>query len=257
MNKQLTVTCDDCGLSEGINSATADLHERGIATAASIITNFPAAQHAFDLFARYPTLELGVHLNLSDGYPLTEIKRLSPLTWNDGRFQPKGILHLRAFFPGASFLELAEAELRAQIEVFVQAGLRPKHLTTHHHFHSISSLRGIVLRLADEYGVSWVRAHRVGAGVVPQNPFYTTGRRESNGVAIPDHLIGVKWWLGYDPERLLAVLKTLEGTVELVVHPCTPEDRSFPDGVSYLPRERFQERCYLENLYPLLSRLYA
>jgi len=259
MKKQLIITCDDCGLSEGINLAAAELHDRGMATAASVMTNFPAAEHAFDRFARYPALELGVHLNLTDGCPLTDIKGLSPLTWSDGRFQPKGILHLRAFFPGATFLELVEAELRAQIEVFIQAGLRPQHLTTHQHFHSISSLRRIVLQLAREYSVPWVRAHRVGAGVVPQNPFYTTRRADNDdaGVAMPDHLIGIKWWLGHDPERLLAVLQTLEGTIELVVHPCTAEDRTFPEGISYRPRERFQEMRYLESLFPALNTLYA
>lgn len=256
MKRQLIFTCDDCGLSEGINLATVALHEKGMATAASIMTNFPAAQHAFHLFRQHSHLEVGVHLNLTDGYPVLPVKSSSPMTRHDGRFHPKGILHLRALFPGTVFLQMVEAELRAQMDVFVQAGLSPQHLTTHQHFHSIPSLRKVVLQLAREYRIPWVRAHSLIAGVVPQNPFFNKEQRPViDGVYTPDHLIGVKWWLGKNPERLLDVLRTLKGTIEFVIHPCTKQDDTYPEGVNYLPHERFEEVRYIENLYPMLVTL--
>jgi predicted glycoside hydrolase/deacetylase ChbG (UPF0249 family) len=257
MMKQLIVTCDDCGLSEGINLATAELYEKGIATAASVMTNFPAAHHAFELFARYPDLEMGVHLNLTDGYPLTDLKSATPVTRQDGRFHPKGILHLRALWPSAMFLQLVESELRAQIDIFITAGIRPQHVTTHQHFHSIPSLRRMVLQLAQEYKIPWVRATSLVAGVVPQNPFFST--RETfptdKGIFMPDHLIGVKWWVGRSPEQLMSVLRSLEGIVEVVIHPCTAQDSTYPRGVGYPPHERFEEMRYLESLHPMLADL--
>src|SRR5437762_4661691 len=81
--KPLIVTSDDCGLSPGINLATLDLHAQGIVSSASVMTNFPSTQHALELFRAYPSLSVGVHLNLSEGAPLTHS---ASLTGRDGRF---------------------------------------------------------------------------------------------------------------------------------------------------------------------------
>src|SRR5215472_9709161 len=100
----LIVTCDDCGLAEGINQAALTLHQRQIATAASIITNFPASQHAYSLFAPYPALECGIHLNLTEGYPVRKVQSLSPLTRADGRFRSRFALFTQAIFPTSTFM---------------------------------------------------------------------------------------------------------------------------------------------------------
>ena len=60
--RKLIVTCDDCGMSEGINNATFELFEKGIITSATIATNFPATQHALDLLSGHKSLDIGVHL---------------------------------------------------------------------------------------------------------------------------------------------------------------------------------------------------
>ena len=117
--KKLIVTCDDCGLSEGINLATVDLYEQGFVTAATVMTNFPAAQHALELFARYPLLDVGVHLNLTDGFPLTGIGASSELTHRNGNFKPKSILFMNALISRQTFLDLVEVELTEQIEFFL------------------------------------------------------------------------------------------------------------------------------------------
>jgi len=46
--QRLIVTADDCGLSEGINQATYDLHKRGYISAASVMTNFPGYRRALE-----------------------------------------------------------------------------------------------------------------------------------------------------------------------------------------------------------------
>lgn len=253
--KQLIITCDDCGLSAGINLAAAALHERGMATAASIMTNFPAAQHAFDLFAQYPDLELGVHLNLTDGLPMTRPVSPSPITQRNWRFRSKGRLHLQALLPTPRFRILVEAELRKQIEVFLSRGLQPGHLTTHQHFHILPFMRDLVLRLAREYEISWVRAYAMGAGVVPQNPFYRPQRTAADfaDITLPAYLVGVKWWLGHSPQRLAAIIEMLDGDVELIIHPCTPYDATYPLDVNYHPHQRHAEIRYLEQVFPLLD----
>ena len=166
----LIVTCDDCGLSEGVNIATLDLYQRGIAGGASVMTNFPAAAHALDLFRACPGLSVGIHLNLTDGFPLTPIPAGTGLIRPDGRFRPIAHLAWQALFLSARTLSVIEEELTAQFDVLVRAGFAPRHVTTHLQFHVLPSLRRIVLRLAHAYHVPWVRPHRVRATVVPWNP---------------------------------------------------------------------------------------
>ena len=71
---RLMISCDDCGLSTGIDQAVINLHQNGMATTASIMSNFPHVQTAFETYSAYPSIELGAHLNLSDGKPLIILK---------------------------------------------------------------------------------------------------------------------------------------------------------------------------------------
>jgi len=138
--KRLIVTSDDCGLSRGINLATVELYEKGLVTGASVMTNFPATQHALDLFSRHPTLEVGVHLNLTDGFPLTQVRAASSLTRADRRFRSPLALFVNALVARPSFREQAGNELTAQINVVFQAGVQPQHLTTHIHFQTATTM---------------------------------------------------------------------------------------------------------------------
>ena len=254
----LIVTCDDCGLSEGVNSATLDLHRRGIASGASVMTNFPAAAHALDLFRACPGLSVGVHLNLTDGIPLTSIPAGTNLTGHDGRFRPIAHLARQALFPSARTLSSIEEELTAQFEVLARAGFAPQHVTTHLQFHVVPSLRRIVLRLAHAYRVAWVRPHSVRATVVPWNPLLSrklgsTGPK-TRGAAAPDYMAVLRSWQGRGPDALIRTLAGLSGTVELVVHPDIDDDPTFPAYIAYGPHGRFAETKFLERCWPLLRQ---
>jgi hypothetical protein len=251
--RQLIVTSDDCGLSEGINFATVDLHNQGIVTAASVMTNFAATAHALALFRQFPSLEIGVHLNLTDGVPLTTSHNVSPLRGSGGRFRPRWSLFMQALAPTLAFLRAVEAELAAQIEVLISAKIPPKHMTAHQHFHMLPSLRKIVLRHAKTYGVEWVRTFRLRDTIVPVKPFFRahplTEKRSDQTL---DFLAVVQYWKRHDLRRLSEILNRLPGTVELVVHPCTERDDTYPADIRYSPASRAEEVRVLENLHPLL-----
>ncbi len=251
--KQIIFTCDDCGLSRGINYATARLYERGMITAASVITNLPATQHAFEVFARYPDLEVGIHLNLSDGFPLTRPPSPSSLTRSNGRFHPPLLSTLRTYTPTARYMRLFEAEMRAQLDVFTEAGLRPGHLTTHRHFHASPMLRKVIVNLAQEYEIPWLRAYRLAAMAVPGNLFHEEGliEQEHEPVIVPDHLVSIKAWMHREPEPFFDAMSTLEGVIEFVLHPCTAEDDTYPDYAEYKPEDRYREQQYFERAYEL------
>lgn len=241
--QRLILTCDDGGLTEAANHAALALHERGMVTALSVLANAPATPHALELCARTPTLECGVHLTLSSGLPLTDIRSPSALTRPDGAFRSWRSLFRRALLPGAAFRALVEAELVAQVAVFARAGIQPGHLTTHMHFHLFPALRGIVFDLARRSGVGWVRAYRLRARVTPGNALLRRGVAAAPAsaaqVAVPDYLVPLRRWLEHDPVTLGETMLALPGTVELVFHP--------PEASDWTAEVR-----YLERLYPLL-----
>ena len=249
--KRFIITADDCGLSEGINQAAAALHKKGMLTAASVMTNMPAAEHAFELFKQCPGLEVGIHLNISDGLPLTRPESPSPLTRTDGHFRRRLISMLRTIVPTPNFLELFEAEMHAQLEVFMAQGLQPGHVTTHRHFHASPLLRKVIVKLARRYNIPWLRAYRLSASIVPHNIFHSSGTedQDSKPLFVPDHLISIKSWMSREPDELVDVLLELEGVAEFIVHPCTATDDTFPRNIYYPPEERYAETQYFERVY--------
>lgn len=298
--RKLIITCDDCGLSEGINLATLELYRKGLAISPSVMINFAAARHALDLFSAHPTLEIGIHLNLTDGFPVVNTPSQSELTRGDGRFRDRATLWYRALLPQPAFLEQAKIELTAQMERFILFGRRPGHITTHTHFHMFPALCRVVEQLAGDFDIPWIRAHRLQSTVLPFNPFLdaekpysanekeiapapspaliaergrgeevTGGERGGDGGLTtyqmdsesdaplaypppagtrPDFLIPLKYWLSRPPEELSQRLRTLNGMVEIVVHPCTDQDDTFPPGIPYSPHERYREMLYLEQV---------
>ncbi|MEM6530918.1 MAG: ChbG/HpnK family deacetylase, partial [Chloroflexota bacterium] len=228
---RLIVTADDCGLSEGINNTALDLHRQGIVTTATVLMNFPATQHALDMLAATPTLCGGVHLNLTDGFPLSIIRPDTGLVLPDGRFQPRTLLFSRALFPTPAWEEAVRAEMTAQIETYIRlAGKHPDHLTTHMHFHVVPSLRDIVLELAATYNVPWIRVFKTSSTIIPFS-FWVQEPEElfhpDNLQITPDYLTSIQAWLTQQPDVLVGTLGQLNGLTEIVVHPDVPDDPTY------------------------------
>jgi hypothetical protein len=245
----LLLTCDDCGLSEGINRAALDLFARGLLTTASIVMNFPAAHHAFALFEQQPGLRCGVHLNLTEGKPLNSPPS-SPLVDAQGWFRPREWLYTQALTPSGTFIAAVEAECRAQIEAFCHRGLPLDHLTTHMHFHIMPPLRAVVYQLAADYGVEWVRSGALEAGYLPFNPFWTNRPRPAPVVRTPDHEVPVSAWQSADPFWLAGKLRSLHGMTEIIVHAGIDPDPDFPPLVLLDPAGRAREMHFFERLVP-------
>jgi len=247
---ELIITADDCGLSEGINHATVELHQEGYITAASVMANFPAHRHAFELFRAHQTLEIGAHLTLTDGHPVTDdIPPYSPLIKSDNGFQNKFNLFSRLLLPSDETIVWIRHELEAQLRRFVVAGIQPQHITTHHHFHTIPALRKIVYELALRYDIKWVRAHEFRATIAPYNLIPDA---QSLAGDFPFEILGyispMKAWMGRSVSEYAGKLLELDGTVEIVVHPGNADDPTFPHAVDYGPSPRYDERQYLVAL---------
>lgn len=215
--KRLIVTADDVGLHRGMTEGAIRAHREGIVTACSVVANGVAFDDAVERLREVPTLEVGVHLALVEERSLT------------GMPFPKSYI---AFVLGRKDFAAIERELRAQIERVLATGLRVTHANAHQHVHMLPSIFAIVTRLADEYGIGYVRRvrDRGGRGGVLRRVSIAAlnrlGSRRSaagaaEGVALHsnDYTIGVMEAGHLTVDRILSLLGYVGGVTELVTHP--------------------------------------
>lgn len=147
--RPLLLCADDYGLAQGIDEAIAALVQAGRLAAFSCISNGPA--WAADA-ARVPALrrqaQAGLHLNLSEGVPLSPA-----LVAHWPRLPALPRLIADAHLGRLPLAALAE-ELAAQWQAFVDAaGAAPDFLDGHQHVHHLPGIRGLVL--------DWARPRRL------------------------------------------------------------------------------------------------
>jgi hopanoid biosynthesis associated protein HpnK len=157
MDKRIIVNADDFGLCEGVNKAVAQAHTEGVLTSATIMANMPAAEEAVEIAKQLPTLGVGVHLNLTDGQPLSPSDTVRPLLNSNGEFAcscPKLALLSVA---GTGSRNAIRTELAAQIEWVIDRGIRPTHLDSHKHLHALPTLFSMVCQLARRFDIPAIR----------------------------------------------------------------------------------------------------
>ena len=154
MTRRLILHLDDLGLCDGANRAFLDLSARGAITCGSVMVPAPCFGAIADAAARTPSLDIGVHLTLTSEWtswrwaPISTRSRASGLLDDDGFF-PRTVRALQQNL----VVEAAEAELRAQVERGLAAGIDVTHLDAHMGCAMLPELMPCYARLAVEYGL--------------------------------------------------------------------------------------------------------
>jgi predicted glycoside hydrolase/deacetylase ChbG (UPF0249 family) len=203
---------DDFGFTRGVNEGIVHCHVHGVLGATTLMANGDAFDHAVHLARENPTLDVGCHLVLVQGVSLATGKAL-PAT-------PARLVS--ALLRGSMDVG---AELRAQVERILNAGLRPLHLDTHKHTHLHPQVFGHVVRIAQRYGIPFVRLPADQAFGAITGTFQ---RRmiERARLSATDHFTGFRLTGRLTEETMLAELRDLRpGTTEFMCHPgfVTPE----------------------------------
>ena len=207
--KRLIVTADDVGLDRGMTEGAIRAHRDGIVTACSIVANGRAFGDAVARLRDEPSLEAGVHLTLVEEESLTGIAL--PPSWRS--FVP-------AYVRGRIKLPQIIDEFRAQIDKVFASGLRVTHLNSHQHLHALREIYAVVLQLADEYGIGYVRRiddYGGHAGPVRRFAVSTLSRISRKAPGKNDRTIGVLN-AGHLTD-IKPLLPFVEGLTELVTHP--------------------------------------
>ncbi|MCT4780698.1 MULTISPECIES: chitin disaccharide deacetylase [Exiguobacterium] len=140
------INADDFGLTRGVTDGIIQAYQNGIVHATTLMMNGRAVPYAVQQAKRFPQLQVGIHLVLSYGRPLTTT---TTLTDASGQFRFTN-QYMEQIPPSQ---EDVLTEWTAQIEAFLATGLPLHHLDSHHHIHGWEPLQEVVLELARRYGV--------------------------------------------------------------------------------------------------------
>ncbi|HTL51751.1 MAG TPA: ChbG/HpnK family deacetylase [Planctomycetota bacterium] len=178
--RRVVFHADDMGMNRAINKGVLEGFERGLLTSTSVIANAPDIEWALEhwvkleksrkagtlpsaelrktLGDRDQPFDLGVHLNLSQGKPLTGAAYPPDLLTKEGYFP--GIMEVYTLFRHslpAKLRTAVEAELRAQIQVLYKLGIMPTHLNGHQYLEIMPGITEIIPKLLEEYKIPVVR----------------------------------------------------------------------------------------------------
>lgn len=156
---------DDFGVTYGLTNAVKESFLNGTTTCASIRTNGLAFRYAVEeVMPAIPGLELGLHVNLTEGPPNADPSKVSRLIDRHGFMRRSFLGYYVALRQDRELLREIEIEIRAQFEEAVRCGLKINHVNGHQHVHMIPPVFNITCRLMREFGVKFIR--------VPLEPFF-------------------------------------------------------------------------------------
>ena len=262
--KWLIVNADDFGISSKRNAGIIEAHRKGIVTSASLMAYAPAFREALKYAKACPTLDLGVHLNLSDGEPV--VLGHKTLVGPDGKFWGKQEARRRAR-EGLLNLGEVERETDAQIDVLQQAGLKVTHLNGHQHIHIFGALPDPISRAASKRGILHFRCPadkirpplEISAEKMTRLEEYRTAAHRATEIyaamkmRCTEHFVGIGLSGYLTIANLVTAIKQLpEGLTELMTHPGYADT---PDGFSGPEREVELQALTDPRIKLLLRRL--
>lgn len=223
-NKQLVVNADDFGFTRDVNQGIIEAHRQGILTATTLMANGDAFDDAVRLARENPDLDVGVHLVLIGGGALAA----------RGSELPRTVPRLLAAI--ASRRIHIYDELAAQVRRILDTGLALTHIDTHKHTHLAPAVLDAVARVAEEFGIPWVRrpfdlpltAVRGGAPWLKRVISDSLGLQRARFHRVlarhhcrtTDHFAGFQITGRFRTDELVALIRALpEGSTELMCHP--------------------------------------
>ena len=261
----LVVTADELGLSSKRNQGIVDAHCKGIVTSASMLAYGPAFREAVKIAKALPKLDIGLHLNLSEGEPL--VLGHKTLVGPDGKFWGRAEARRRA---KESLFDMREVEREAdaQIATLKDANIKITHLNSIDHLHVRGNLPQPLAMVAKKHGIRCFRcpADKLRPPSLVLDPDRVTAVQEYHqsavdaiGVYAQQRMRSTESFCGaaltgfLTPDLMVETLKSLPvGLTELMVHPGL---KAADSGFEGPERELELQALTDPRLKPLLKEL--
>lgn len=222
--KRLVINADDFGFTRDVNEGIVEAHTEGILSSTTLMANGEAFEHAISLARRNPSLDVGCHLVLVGGRSL-----LPPF-----RPMPASVGELLGAIV-ARQIRIYD-ELAAQVRRILDAGIAATHIDTHKHTHLAPPVLDAVARVAQEFGIAWVRRPfdlplTAVRGAAPWLKRATSDGLqflrtrfhrvlEQHGCCTTDHFAGFQITGRFRTGELVRLIQSLpEGVTEFMCHP--------------------------------------
>lgn len=261
----LVVSADELGLNSKRNQGIVDAHCKGIVTAASMLAYGPTFREAVKIAKALPKLDIGIHLNLSEGEPL--VLGHKTLVDDQGKFWGRQEARRRARESTFDLREI-EREVDAQIDTLKSAGLKITHLDSVDHMHIRGNLAQSISIVARKHGIRYFRcpadkirppslkleADRAAAvQEYHQSAVNAIGVYAAQRMRSAENFGGAALTGFLTPDLLVETIQSLPiGFTELMVHPGL---RSAESGFEGPDREAELQALTDPRLKPLLKEL--
>jgi chitin disaccharide deacetylase len=244
-DNKIIINADDFGYNIAINKAILRSFQSILITDTSLMVNMPGFEDAIQLARtqRFLSKKIGLHLNLTEGYPLSEgIRKCGRFCDGSGLFIYRRKQPL--FFLGTREQKAIYMEMNAQMEKMIQAGIIPNHLDSHHHVHTEWAIMKLLIRLGKEYNVRKIRLTRnMGKQQGYSKRVY---KYFLNGYLKYAGITGTNYFGDIDDMREMMRARPPKGkTIEIMVHPCLDERQELVD---------YDRKNLQEKLIPLIDQ---
>lgn len=132
--KLIRITADDAGLDPQQDETILRLAQSGCLSGISFFVNMTAPSPLIQQFLSVPALSIGLHLNFTDGRPVSPASEIPSLVNSRGEFHGAKAFVRKALLGKLKGFDLL-TEMRAQVNEFSERFGRMDHLDSHRHVH--------------------------------------------------------------------------------------------------------------------------
>ena len=256
MKKYLIVNADDFGLNKKVNDGIIDAFKKGIVTSASLLVNGEGFSDALEKIKENPYLDIGLHLNVFRGRP---VSKPSHLVGKNGNLMENPVLFVfKILFRKGKIANEIYNEFDEQIKKALNSGIKISHLDTEKHLHIFPFVFKIILELAQKHGIKAIRfpfetrwaikkvSFRQRVKLYFMGFFYRMNKEmlKNSSIKSPDSFFGVSLSGKYSLNSIKEFIsKISDGVNELSCH---PGYKSNADN-SYISKHRDTELAVLTN----------
>jgi chitin disaccharide deacetylase len=264
---RLIINADDLGVNPQRSHGIFECCEFGIVTSVSIVANGSDSDDAGKR-AREKGVSAGLHLNLTDEYPLSAASSIDTLVDANGHFFERARF-LQLLDEGEIKREHLEREIRTQIDWIFDVYGAPTHVNGHGMIHLQPAVIDVLVPIMERSGIRFTRIN----DEQPLPPFgyeipeaqlehvRKTGELaqrartiyEAHGIFSTDHFRGLTLHGNASLKNLRHILAKLpEGTTELMVHPGSQTAFGTPFDLD--PQRQTELRMLLDATIPAMLK---
>ncbi|WP_299523631.1 ChbG/HpnK family deacetylase [Winogradskyella sp.] len=159
----IIINSDDFGASPSINKAIFIAFSKNLISSTSTLVNFEEGLRDAIGYVKNGKIDgnsIGIHLNLTQGIPLTEKIKKNVKFCENGMFK-NNRSSTPIFKMDANSKQCVVEELHAQMVHFIDSfGFLPSHIDSHHHVHTEWAIAQCVIETAKKYQIKSLRLAR-------------------------------------------------------------------------------------------------